>query len=500
MNTQEPSPKQPRGQEQPRGQKQPRGHRPLQPRGGWLLALCLLAFGASGCGRSAEFPSQPISLICPWSAGGGTDRVSRQIAAQLESELGVPVNVINATGGGGVTGHTRGAVARPDGYTLTMITVELSMLHWRGLTNVTHEDFAPLQLLNRDAAALLVRGDSPHRSLDDLVDSLHGAAESGEKLKASGTAYGGIWHIAVAGWLDARGLGADAANWISINGAGPSIQELLAGGVDFICCSLAEADAVLAGGQVRALGVMSPQRIRGFADVPTFTEQGHAWSLAGWRGLAAPRDTPPERLQVLADATARVTASESFRQFMANSGFDLSLEPPTKFAQTLADQDALFGEILNSEGLRNVSGDHFGPLLFPTALAMMLPVVLGFVVRDILRQSQQGDAGESPGRHPQAASPSAATVSATDSGEAVKRRPLPWREPAAVFVAVIFYCWVSESLGFIATAVLMLGGLLTAFRARPAAALAVGVVVGLVTYQIFGVLLRVPLPRGMLEW
>lgn len=484
-------------------QGQPRGHRPLPPtdrplpsHGGWLRALCLLALVASGCGRSAEFPAQPITLICPWSAGGGTDRVSRQIAAQLESELGVPVNVINATGGGGVTGHTRGAVARPDGYTLTMITVELSMLHWRGLTNVTHEDFAPLQLLNRDAAALLVRGDSLHRSLDDLVESLRSAAASGEKLKVSGTAYGGIWHIAVAGWLDARGLGADAANWISINGAGPSIQELLAGGVDFICCSLAEADAVLAGGQVRALGVMSPQRIRGFPEVPTFTEQGHAWSLAGWRGLAAPRDTPPERLQVLADATARVTASEAFRQFMTNSGFDLSLEPPAEFAQTLADQDALFGEILNSEGLRNVSGEHFGPLLFPAALAMLLPVVLGFVVRDILRQSQQNELIGEPAAYQQ----SAATATAESGAERARQRSLPWREPAAVFMAVIFYYWVSESLGFITTAVLMLGGLLTIFRARPAAALAVAVVVGLMTYQVFGVLLRVPLPRGILEW
>src|SRR5690606_48275 len=94
-----------------------------------IIGLLLVAFG---CSAEQEFPDQPIALICPWSAGGGTDRVARQVAAQLEAELGVPVNVINAVGGSGVTGHTRGAVARPDGYTLTMITVELSMLHWRG--------------------------------------------------------------------------------------------------------------------------------------------------------------------------------------------------------------------------------------------------------------------------------------------------------------------------------------------------------------------------------
>jgi tripartite-type tricarboxylate transporter receptor subunit TctC len=100
-----------------------------------LASLILLV----GCGQQQPFPSRPITLICPWSAGGGTDRVSRQMAMQLERRLGVPVNVINATGGSGVTGLTRGARSRPDGSTLMMMTVELSMLHWRGLTTITYE-------------------------------------------------------------------------------------------------------------------------------------------------------------------------------------------------------------------------------------------------------------------------------------------------------------------------------------------------------------------------
>ena len=83
------------------------------------LLSCLIFLsslvGAIGCQDRGSYPERPIVLICPWSAGGGTDRVSRQIAAQLERDLGVPVNVVNATGGAGVTGHTRGALARPDG-------------------------------------------------------------------------------------------------------------------------------------------------------------------------------------------------------------------------------------------------------------------------------------------------------------------------------------------------------------------------------------------------
>ena len=128
--------------------------------GSIIVVLLLLTFLA-GCTGKAPYPSQPLVLICPWSAGGGTDRVARHMAAQLETKLGVPVNVVNATGGGGVTGHTRGALARPNGYTFTLVTAELNMLHWRGLTNISHGDYIPLMLINRDDAALFVRKDAP---------------------------------------------------------------------------------------------------------------------------------------------------------------------------------------------------------------------------------------------------------------------------------------------------------------------------------------------------
>jgi tripartite-type tricarboxylate transporter receptor subunit TctC len=131
------------------------------------VAVCL-----TGCRERGEYPNRPVMLICPWSAGGGTDRVSRQVAAQLEQLWGVPVNVQNATGGAGVTGHTRGALARPDGYTLTMTTVELNMLHWRGLTSISYEDYRPGVLLNRDAAALFVRTEAPWETGGELADAI----------------------------------------------------------------------------------------------------------------------------------------------------------------------------------------------------------------------------------------------------------------------------------------------------------------------------------------
>ena len=90
-----------------------------------------------GAALAADYPSRPITLIIPWSAGGGTDATGRAIAAVLQEELGQPVNVVNRTGGQGVVGHAAIAAAKPDGYTLGIITVEINMLHWLGLTDLT---------------------------------------------------------------------------------------------------------------------------------------------------------------------------------------------------------------------------------------------------------------------------------------------------------------------------------------------------------------------------
>ncbi len=445
-----------------------------------ITAMLLVNVMLGGCGRNTKFPNQPITLICPWSAGGGTDRVSRQVATQLEEELGVPVNVINATGGSGVTGHTRGAQALPDGHTVTMITVELSMLHWRGLTSITHRDFAPLELLNRDAAALVVREDSPWRNLDELQADI---AARPRELKASGTAYGGIWHVALAGWLDSRGLDPTSVNWISINGSGPSLQELNAGGVDMVCCSLPEADALLAGGTARSLGLMADERLAGFDEVPTFSEQGHEWSIAGWRGLAAPRDTPPERLEVLARAMEKISASQTLWDFMHSAGFKLDAAGPESFEQTLVRQDELFRAILTGPAFSSMSGEHFGPMIFPGTIAVFLLLTLGCVAWQHARLSSLSNQYVSEPR------PESARPGASDYLPAI-----------AVVVVSVFYVLAAETLGFVITAALVVGGLLAAFRVRLLPAAGLGILISVVVYQAFAIGLRVPLPRGIWGW
>lgn len=430
-----------------------------------LGVAVFLAACAMGCGQGGEYPSGPIVLVCPWSAGGGTDRVARQVAAQLEAELGVPVNVVNATGGAGVTGHTRGALARPDGYTFAIMTAELNMLHWRGLTNITYRDYDPLMLINRDDAALFVKTDAPWATLEELKEAIE---RNPRGLKASGTAQGGIWHVALAGWLVSERLAASDAIWVSINGAAPSLQELMAGGVDMVCCSLPEAQALLDAGEIRCLGVMGAERLAAYPDTPTFKEQGADWSLGTWRGLGIPVGVPEARKTRLTEAVRKVVTSEEFLDFMRKAGFNPAAESPEEFAGTLAALDEQFGAILTTDEFRSVQTGRFGPMVFPGILAGLL---VASVAGAIATRKKKEPVAESLEKR----------------GVARMTMVVAW---------VTLYVVFADHAGFLLTAGTFLFVLLWRLQVRWHVAAIIAAILVPAVYQVFAVYLRVPLPWG----
>src|SRR5215212_6129288 len=239
------------------------------------------------------YPARPVTVIVPWGAGGGTDATARIVAALLEKDLGQPFNVVNRTGGSGVVGHSAIATAQPDGYTIGMLTVEISMMHWQGLTELAPKSYTPLALMNEDPPGIQVKADSPYKTLKDLADAIK-AAPAG-KFKASGTGQGGIWHLALVGWLTAMGLKADHVPWVPSNGAAPAMQDLAAGGIDIVTCSVPEARAIIEAGKARSLAVMAPARNPTFANVPTMKEAaGIDYSVGAWRGIAGPKGLPQD--------------------------------------------------------------------------------------------------------------------------------------------------------------------------------------------------------------
>lgn len=296
------------------------------------------------------WPNRPVTIVCPWGAGGGTDATARIIASLLEKDLGQPFNVVNRTGGSGVVGHTAIATAPPDGYTLGMITVEISMMHWQKLTDLNPTSYTPLALMNEDPPGVTVAANSPHQTIRALADAIKAAPPG--RLKASGTGQGGIWHLALIGWLQAMGLKPDHVAWVPSNGAGPAMQDLAANGLDLVTCSLPESRALVEAGKARSLAIMAGERNPVFASVPTLKEgAGVDYSVGAWRGIAGPRGLPADVVTRVVAALKKANESKEFRDFMSNRGFGVRWADPAGFAKFMAAGDAAMGTAMKAAGL-----------------------------------------------------------------------------------------------------------------------------------------------------
>jgi tripartite-type tricarboxylate transporter receptor subunit TctC len=308
-----------------------------------------LALAASASAFAQAFPNRPLTMVVPWGAGGGTDATARIIGSLLEKELGQPVNVVNRTGGSGVVGHQAIAAAAPDGYTIGMITVEITMMHHQKLTELNPSSYTPIALVNLDPAGFQVRADSSYKTMNDVIAAIK--ANPG-KFKASGTGQGGIWHLALAGMLADMKIDPASVPWVPSNGAAPGLQDLVAGGVEFAPCSLPEARSLIDAGKVRSLAVMDSKRSDLFPNVPTLKEAtGSGWATGAWRGIAAPKGLPNDVRVRLETAVKKVWDSKEFKDFMAQRGFGVLWGSGEEFARFMARGDEDMKKVMTAVGI-----------------------------------------------------------------------------------------------------------------------------------------------------
>jgi tripartite-type tricarboxylate transporter receptor subunit TctC len=318
-----------------------------------VVFAAMLAAGAavaSPAMAQSSYPDRPIQMIVPWGAGGGTDAVGRVFASMLQQELGVPVNVINRTGGSGVVGHSAIATAKPDGYTLGIMTIEIDMMHWQGLTELTYKDFDILAIVNSDPGGIMVSADSPYKTAQELLAALK--AEPAGTFKGSGTGQGGIWHVGLAGWLLSEGLAPDQVTWVPSQGAAPGITDMVAGGVDLVPTSLAEGRSMIDAERVRPLATMSAERQALFPDVPTLKESVNSdWTLSVWRGVVAPKGLPDDVSAKLSAAVEKAYNSDTYQTFMKDRGFGVRWASGAEATKIVAEDDVVFGEVMKKAGL-----------------------------------------------------------------------------------------------------------------------------------------------------
>jgi tripartite-type tricarboxylate transporter receptor subunit TctC len=282
------------------------------------LFLIIGFLGVSASPALAQYPTKGITLICPWSAGGGTDTILRGLARSTEPFLGQNITVVNRTGGAGAIGHGTGVAARRDGYTVTMVTFDILTLPPQKLVPFTYENFDLIMRVNMDPAAITVPADAPYDTLDEFV--AYAKANPGA-VKVGHAGPGTAWHL--AGSIFAKEAGLELS-YVPYNGAAPAVTALVGKHIQAVSVSPAEVRSQIEGGALKILGIMSEERLTGFEDVPTMKEAGYDVAFGTWRGLGLPKSSPAKARDALHNAFRKGMETEEFKKFAADMGLGLS--------------------------------------------------------------------------------------------------------------------------------------------------------------------------------
>lgn len=295
----------------------------------------------------AEFPEKDITLIVPWSAGGGTDTIARTLVADAENCLGTNVNVVNKTGAVGATGMGATAAARPDGYTIGLVTFQLSAYEPMGMVDLSPRDFDLIQLINQSPGAISVAADSEWETLDDLMKF---AQENPGVVTVGHSGTGGSWHLSAATLAQAHEA---SFNYVPFDGSAKVRTALLGRHVAVAATGADEVKQLADAGEVKILAVNATERVPAFPDTPTVAEAGYALEapIYDWRGVAAPKGLPTDVKAKLVSGIKACFDSEAFQKLAEERGLPLVYADPDGFADFLQGMDSSLRPALDSIGL-----------------------------------------------------------------------------------------------------------------------------------------------------
>jgi len=297
-----------------------------------LLVTCTIAQAQE------TFPSKPVTMIVPFPPGGVADITARPLAAMMEKALKHPVVVVNRTGAGGALGMSQVAKSAPDGYTILMGLSSISIFPVSDRINGRQpayemKDFAPIALISSDPTVLVVRAESPYRTLKDFVDA---AKANPGKINYSSSGVYGTLHVAMEIFANAAGI---KLFHIPYQGGGPAVTALLGGQVDALASGPAAAIGQIKGGKMRALASWSDKRLALMPDLPTFKELGYDAEFYIWAGVFAPAATPQPIVARLREAVRSAVNDPDFKAAMDKVATPISYLDAPEF-QKFWDHDA----------------------------------------------------------------------------------------------------------------------------------------------------------------
>jgi tripartite-type tricarboxylate transporter receptor subunit TctC len=276
-----------------------------------LVSLCSpLSFSQEA------YPSRAVTMIVPFPPGGVADIVGRPLAAMMEKSLKQPVVIVNRTGAGGALGMREVAKAAPDGYSILMGLSSISIFPVSERVNGKQpayelKDFAPIALVTADPTVLVVRADSPYKSVKDFVEA---AKANPGKINYSSSGVYGTLHVAMEIFANAAGI---KLFHVPYGGGGPAVTALLGGQVEASAQGPAAAIGQIRAGKMRALAGWGTERLKLLPDLPTFKELGYQdVEFYIWSGVFAPAATPAPIVSRLRESVKAAATSEDFRNAM----------------------------------------------------------------------------------------------------------------------------------------------------------------------------------------
>ncbi len=312
-------------------------------------ALACCAVAGADMALAQAFPARTVRVIVPFPAGGTTDILARQLAAELSPKWGVPVVVDNKAGASGMIGSEQLVASPPDGHTL-MLTATHHVINpglYKTLKYDTRSDFTPISLIATVPNVLLVNPSLPVKSVQELIKY---ARDKPGTLSFGSSGTGGANHLSGELFKSITGI---EAQHIPYKGAAPALNDLLGGQIPMMFDSLPGVIQQIRAGKLRALGVTSIKRAAAAPEIPTIDESGvKGFEATAWFGLYAPGRMTPELARRLNADVVDTLKSQKIRSLFAEQGADPGALSQTDFTRFVGDEIVKWGKVISTANVR----------------------------------------------------------------------------------------------------------------------------------------------------